>query len=48
MKNPLPDIMRTHIIVQKPRPWDTEWTDLMKLFAIIGGMVIGFFLRGLV
>jgi len=48
MKNPLPDIMRTHIIIPKPSMLDSDWNEVTKLFAILGGMVVGFILRGII
>ena len=48
MKNPMPNIMRQHIIIPKPSMLDSDWNEIAKLFAILGGMVVGFFLRGLI
>ena len=48
MKNPMPNIMRQHVIIPKPSMLDSDWNEIAKLFAILGGMFIGFVLRGLV
>tara|TARA_R110000868_G_scaffold288211_2_gene548527 strand:+ start:891 stop:1016 length:126 start_codon:yes stop_codon:yes gene_type:complete len=40
--------MKTHIIIPKPSMLDSDWNEITKLFAVLGGMVVGFILRGII